>query len=145
MKISAPGADIILFWKYICTKCIYEQVICSLQAEKGGKIMERGIKPILAVLVSVFLIVSLTSCGGGGGGGTTTGGGTTPTLSGTVATGRPLASVAVYLKDSKGNTRSTITDANGKFSFDTTDLTPPFYLRTGVWSFFLHRPKIWDC
>jgi len=92
--------------------------------------------------------MSLFSCGGGGGGGITTGGGTTtPTgLSGTVATGKPLASVAVYLKDSKGNIRSTITDANGKFSFDTTGLTPPFYLKTqGYGLFFLHRPKIWDC
>ncbi|MBX0311673.1 MAG: hypothetical protein JHC31_07825, partial [Sulfurihydrogenibium sp.] len=98
---------------------------------KGGKIMKGNIKRILAVLANVFLAMSLFSCGGGGGGGTTTGRGTTTsTLSGTVATGKPLASVAVYLKDSKGNIRSTITDANGKFSFDTTGLTPPFYLKT---------------
>jgi hypothetical protein len=110
-----------------------------LWAEKGGKTMERCIKPILVVLASVFLVVSLISCGGGGGGG---GGGETPsTLSGTAATGKPLAYVPVYLKDSKGNIRSTITDANGKFSFDTTGLTPPFYLKTQGYDLFSYTDQ----
>jgi hypothetical protein len=103
---------------------------------KGGKIMERSIKRILAVLASVFLIMLLFSCGGGGGGTTTGGGTTSSTLSGTAATGKPLVYVPVHLKDSKGNTRSTITDAKGKFSFDTTDLTPPFYLKIHVYDPF---------
>jgi len=106
-----------------------------LRAEKGGKTMERCIKPILAVLASVFLVVSLISCGGGGGGATPS------TLSGTVATGKPLAYVPVYLKDSKGNIRSTITDANGKFSFDTTGLTPPFYLKTQGYDLFSYTDQ----
>jgi len=103
---------------------------------KGGRIMKGSIKRILAVLASVFLAMSPFSCGGGGGGGTTT-----STLSGTVATGKPLAYVPVYLKDSKGNKRSTITDANGKFSFDTTDLTPPFYLKTQGYGLFSYTDK----
>jgi hypothetical protein len=106
-----------------------------LRAEKGGKIMERCIKPILAALAGVFLVVSLISCGGGGGGETPS------TLSGTVATGKPLAYVPVYLKDSQGNIRSTITDANGKFSFDTTGLTPPFYLRTQGFGLFSYTDQ----
>lgn len=90
-------------------------------------------------LVSVFLAVSLTVCGGGGGGGDTT---TQPQiLSGTAATGKPLAVVPVYLKDSKGNERSTITDANGKFSFDTTGLTPPFPLRTQGYGLFSYTDQ----
>jgi hypothetical protein len=109
-----------------------------LRAEKGGKTMERVIKPILVVLASVFLVVSLISCGGGGGGG---GGETPSTLSGTAATGKPLAYVPVYLKDSKGNIRSTITDANGKFSFDTTGLTPPFYLKTQGYDLFSYTDQ----
>jgi hypothetical protein len=114
-----------------------------LRAEKGGKTMERCIKPILAVLASVFLVVSLISCGGGGGGGGYSGGGgeTPSTLSGTAATGKPLAYVPVYLKDSKGNIRSTITDANGKFSFDTTGLTPPFYLKTQGYDLFSYTDQ----
>jgi hypothetical protein len=110
---------------------------------KGGRVMmkeeritEGSIKRILAVLASVFLAMSLFSCGGGGGGGTAT-----STLSGTVATGKPLSSVAVYLKDKNGNIRSTITDANGKFSFDTTGLTPPFYLRTQGYGLFSYTDQ----
>jgi len=109
--------------------------------------MERCIKPILAALAGVFLVVSLISCGGGGGGGGYSGGGgggggaTPSTLSGTVATGKPLAYVPVYLKDSQGNIRSTITDANGKFSFDTTGLTPPFYLRTQGFGLFSYTDQ----
>lgn len=109
---------------------------------KGGRIMKGSIKRILAVLASVFLAMSPFSCGGGGGGGTTTGGETTTsTLSGTVATGKPLAFVPVYLKDSKGNKRSTFTDSNGKFSFDTTDLTPPFYLKTQGYGLFSYTDQ----
>jgi len=109
---------------------------------KEGKITEGSIKRILAVLASIFLAMSLFSCGGGGGGGVGGGdGGITQTLSGTVATGKPLSSVAVYLIDSKGNKRSAITDANGKFSFDTTDLTPPFYLRTQEFGLFSYTDQ----
>ncbi|PMP62169.1 MAG: hypothetical protein C0198_03925 [Sulfurihydrogenibium sp.] len=96
------------------------------------------------VLLSVLLAVSLTGCGGGGGGTTGGGGGTTPQpqiLSGTVATGKPLSNVPVYLKDSKGNVKSTLTDANGKFSFDTTGLTPPFYLRTQGYGLFSYTDQ----
>jgi hypothetical protein len=91
---------------------------------------------LVGVVVAVFLAVFLTQCGGGGGG--TTGDNTQPqTLSGTVAVGKPLANTPVYLKDKNGQVRSTLTDANGRFSFDTTGLTPPFYLRTQGMAFFL--------
>jgi len=63
------------------------------------------------------------------------------TLSGTAATGKALASTAIYLKDAKGNIRSTITDVNGKFSFDTTYLTPPFYLRTQGFGLFSYTEQ----
>jgi hypothetical protein len=116
---------------------VMERDVKPILTVKGGKIMEGSIKRILAVLASVFLAMSLFSCGEGGGGGTTT----STTLSGTTATGKPLASVAVYLKDSKGNIRSTITDANGKFSFDTTGLTPPFYLKTQGFGLFSYTDQ----
>jgi len=63
------------------------------------------------------------------------------TLSGIAATGKALASTAIYLKDAKGNIRSTITDVNGKFSFDTTYLTPPFYLRTQGFGLFSYTEQ----
>jgi len=99
----------------------------------------KHLKVFTVFMMLSFLSFLVAGCGGGGGGGGTTT--TTPTLSGTVATGKPLASVAVYLKDSKGNIRSTITNANGKFSFDTTDLTPPFYLRTQGFGLFSYTDQ----
>jgi hypothetical protein len=54
---------------------------------------------------------------------------------------KPLALVVVYLKDSKGKEISTTTDANGKFSFDTTGLTPPFYLKTQGYGLFSYTDQ----
>jgi len=62
-------------------------------------------------------------------------------LIGTAATGKALVSTAIYLKDAKGNIKSTITDKNGKFSFDTTYLTPPFYLRTQGFGLFSYTEQ----
>jgi len=62
-------------------------------------------------------------------------------LSGTAATGKALASTAIYLKDAQGKIKSTITDANGKFTFDTSDLTPPFYLRTQGFGLFSYTEQ----
>jgi len=95
---------------------------------------------LVGVVVAVFLAVFLTQCGGGGGG--TTGDNTQPqTLSGTVAVGKPLANTPVYLKDKNGQVSSTLTDANGRFSFDTTGLTPPFYLRTQGYGLFSYADQ----
>jgi hypothetical protein len=62
-------------------------------------------------------------------------------LSGTAATGKALASTGIYLKDAQGKIKSTITDANGKFTFDTSDLTPPFYLRTQGFGLFSYTEQ----
>jgi len=82
---------------------------------------------LLLAPIFAFLILTITNCGSGGGGGSTSGGNT---ITGTAAAGKALANTPVYLVDSKKNIRNTVTDANGNFSFDTTGLTPPFYLRT---------------
>ncbi len=100
-----------------------------------------------SILMSLIfgILITLVACGGGGGGGSSSGtssggagGSSSKTLSGTVATGKALANVAVHLKDSTGTVVSTTADADGKFSFDTSSLTPPFHLRTqgyGLFSF----------
>ena len=82
---------------------------------------------ILAALGMVVLVI-LSGCGGGGGGGGNSGSGGTPTVSGTVASGGPLAGATVTLKDSAGNSRTATTAGNGTYSLDTTSLTPPFLL-----------------
>jgi hypothetical protein len=50
-------------------------------------------------------------------------------VSGTAATGAPLASVTLTLKDSTGKTASATTGGNGSFSIDTTGLVGPFLLQ----------------
>ncbi len=50
-------------------------------------------------------------------------------LSGTAATGNPIANAAVSLVDKTGKTASGTTGANGSFTIDTTGLTPPFMLK----------------
>jgi len=78
-------------------------------------------------VVSMLLLLSLslmTACGGGGGGSAGP-----PTVSGVAATGAPIKG-KVTLKDSNGIVLGPInTDDDGKFSFDVTGLTPPFFLK----------------
>lgn len=93
-------------------------------------------RPLVSSAVLGALAVALmASCGGGGVGSSST---ATNNLSGTAATGIPLANAKVYLTDSKGLTPSgqdeaagtalVTTDANGQYSFTSSQLagmTPP--------------------
>jgi hypothetical protein len=80
------------------------------------------------VLLSAGLVFTSCSSGGGGGGGTQ-GGQSQLTLSGTAASGKPIAGAALILKDSLGQSLSATTAANGTYSLDTTGLTPPFLIQ----------------
>ncbi len=77
---------------------------------------------IAAGLSCIALVVAGCSSGGGGGG-------NQRTVSGTAASGAPLASLTVTLKDASGASRTATTAANGSFSIDTTGLTPPFLVQ----------------
>lgn len=73
-------------------------------------------------------VALLAGCGSGG-----AGTGPTPTtvaqaISGTVATGAPLAGATVTIKDSAGKTVTGTTAANGTFGITVTGMTPPFML-----------------
>lgn len=86
----------------------------------------------LKVALGVFFSVALLSaCSGGGGGGSSTNNSSPSSmkLSGTAATGNPIANAAVSLVDKTGKTASGTTGANGSFTIDTTGLTPPFMLK----------------
>lgn len=50
-------------------------------------------------------------------------------LSGTAASGAPLVSVTITVKDALGSTRSGSTGTDGKYSVDVTGMTTPFLLR----------------
>jgi hypothetical protein len=54
---------------------------------------------------------------------------TPSSISGTAATGAPLAGVTLTLKDSTGKTASAITGSDGSYSIDTTGLVGPFLLQ----------------
>lgn len=87
----------------------------------------------LTIWAMSLVLLLLGGCGGGGGGGDGAGAPPPPpaatTVSGTAATGAPLAGVRVTLKDSQGQSRTATTAANGTYSVDTSGLAPPFFIK----------------
>ncbi len=71
----------------------------------------------------------LAACSGGGGGTAGASPGGAGTVTGTAATGAPIAGVVVTLKDSANRSATATTSATGAFSIDTSGLTPPFLLQ----------------
>lgn len=85
---------------------------------------QRALSPLtqsLAILTAGLLTLG---CGGGGGGGAAASG----RVSGTSATGAPMVGF-VEAVGANGATASTATDAQGKFTLNTTGLTIPIILR----------------
>ena len=80
----------------------------------------------IALLSATLALTHCSSGGGGGGGGTPS---SQFSLSGTAASGKPLAGAALILKDSLGQSRSATTASDGTYSLDTTGLTPPFLVQ----------------
>lgn len=86
----------------------------------------------MSLLLAAGLAV-LAGCGSGGSGttGTTGGSGATATaqsITGTVASGAPLAGATVSVKDSAGKTAVAASAADGAYSLSVTGMTPPFML-----------------
>ncbi|HEY4956537.1 MAG TPA: hypothetical protein VII31_01880, partial [Caldimonas sp.] len=82
----------------------------------------------------LFLCGLLSACGGGGDGVVTApaqSGAPALTLSGTAATGAPIAG-RIYLKDAAG-AEQFVDTTDGRFTFTVTGLTPPFMLKA-QWS-----------
>ena len=93
------------------------------------------IKFLISFLLAMA-VTTLAGCGAGGSGTGTTGASgvvasSTQTITGTVATGTPLAGVTVYIKDSTGQIfTSAATGSNGSFSVVVpSGMTLPFMLR----------------
>lgn len=84
-----------------------------------------------AIGMGAILIIGGLRCGGtnsaGGGTGTLTG-----AISGTAAKGAPLAGVTITLKDHNGQSLTTTTGSDGKYSLDVTGLTPPFLVQVSL-------------
>lgn len=91
-------------------------------------------KKITGFSVSLLLAAAITLLAGCGGGGSGTPGGSSPTptasqaITGTVATGAPLAGATVNIKDSAGKVVTGATAANGTFGIAVTGMQPPFML-----------------
>lgn len=81
-----------------------------------------------AWIFTAILAVTV-GCGGGGGGSDTPSNPQATTVSGTAATGAAISNTNVAIKDRNGNTKTTTTDANGKYSIDVTGMTGPFLLK----------------
>ncbi len=62
----------------------------------------------------------------------------TPTVSGTVAAGAPLANAQITFKDKAGKTLTATTNANGKYSADVSGFTAPIWIRVGSSSPYLY-------
>jgi hypothetical protein len=74
---------------------------------------------------ALAVVTMLTACGGGG-----SAGGSTPSLTGTVAVGAPMANATITVKDGAGNTKTTTTDTNGKYTIsDVSTLKAPLMLQ----------------
>jgi len=87
---------------------------------------------LLWVPVAVAIALTVAACGGGSSGGDATGSSSPAAraLTGTAATGGPVAGT-VTLRDSSptGNRRTTATASDGSYAFDVSGLTAPFMLR----------------
>jgi hypothetical protein len=93
------------------------------------------IKSFKTIAVISAICTLLSACGGGEkstsqpstGAGTPTS--TSTRIAGVAATGAAMAAANVTIKDSTGATRSTTTDADGNYAFDTTGLNAPFVIK----------------
>lgn len=91
-------------------------------------------KKITGFSVPLLLAAAIALLAGCGGGGTGAPGGSSPTptasqaITGTVATGAPLAGATVNIKDSAGKVATGTTAANGTFGIAVTGMQPPFML-----------------
>lgn len=83
-------------------------------------------KKYLTHLLTGIAIATLAACGGGGGG---TSSSSTPSLTGTVAIGAPLAGATVKLKDKNNKTAQVTANADGSYTFsDVTGFVAPVML-----------------
>jgi hypothetical protein len=78
----------------------------------------------MRALVAVFALSVLTACGGGGGDRTPP----PAVVQGVVAAGKPLAGYTVRLMTTGYQGMETVTDADGRYSFEVGTLRPPFSL-----------------
>jgi hypothetical protein len=85
----------------------------------------------ICALIEGILLIFLSACGGGGGGTSTSNPPTqqVDTLSGVAAAGAPIIGATVTLKDKYGLSKTTVTNGDGTYSFDITNLSAPFLLQ----------------
>ncbi len=103
----------------------------------GRNCLAQEISRRSAALLLTAALVALAGCGSGSGlslnannGGGSSGGtsGIAQTITGTAATGAPLAGATVTVEDSTGKTAKGTTAADGTFAVAVTGMTPPFML-----------------
>jgi len=88
----------------------------------------RGVSYLLKIGLTVIMLI-LLSCSGGDG---TDGTGEKPRVSGTAATGKPVAMSTVTIKSKNGIRKTEETNSEGKFSFNLENLQGPYLVRVQV-------------
>lgn len=79
-------------------------------------------------LLATFFSIAIASCGSGGGGAVTSGNGG-GTLSGTAATGLPMANASLVFKGKNGQQVTATTSPTGAYSISTGSLTSPYLVK----------------
>ena len=82
-------------------------------------------KLVIKKITLLGIVVLLSSCGGGGGSGAAITDPTTPTVSGTAASGAPIVGI-VNVLGANGLSASSLIESDGSYSIDVALLTPPF-------------------
>lgn len=85
---------------------------------------ERSTSKSLQFSLSTLMLAALVACGGGGGSSNSS-----SQLSGVAAYGAPMQGASITLTDANGQSRTTITSADGSYTLDVTGLTAPFLLK----------------
>lgn len=86
----------------------------------------RTLRQLGSIACAALLLVACGKGGGDGGGGTTPG---AVSISGTAATGAPLANATITIKDRNGLQTTGTTGADGKYTTNVSALTAPFLLK----------------
>ncbi|MDH5661076.1 MAG: hypothetical protein OEY65_08760, partial [Gammaproteobacteria bacterium] len=80
-----------------------------------------------SVIVLLSFVLSLVACGGGSGDTKTVE--SPASVVGVFSAEQPIAKGEVTIKDATGTVKTTVTDTNGVYYFDTSDMKPPFVIK----------------
>jgi chitodextrinase len=102
-----------------------------MDTKKGRIELMKMVKSYILIAAALAaLTAGFVGCGHGGSSTSEEhGNGDGVSLSGTAASGAPIASATITLKDKNGSLKTSVTGTDGKYSFDITGMTAPFLIK----------------